>query len=1289
MKSLYTHFYILFFIVIATPVSGQNIVINEILTSNTISNTDEDGTHQDWIELFNSGATTVNLSGYGLSDDSAVLNKWVFPNVSVGPGQYLLIWASDKNRAIAGSPLHTNFKISSSGEVISLSNSSGIVVNSVPAAVIPSDISYGRLPNGTGSFVFFENSTPNAVNSGIGYAEVLNPPVFSQNSGFLTTGFSLTLTSTNSGATILYTLDGSEPNANNLGGTTYSYKNQYPHHPGQATGPLLQKSFQTLQYSTPISIVDRTSQPNKISTISSTYDYTPPYIPSGPIFKGTTIRAKVIKTGALSSKVITKNYFISPQGNNRFTLPVLSLSIDENKLYDYTDGIYVAGIDFDNWRLAYPTLEPTRQYGNFERSGIENERIANLNYFVNGVEVVNQKIGIRVHGAYSRVYPSKSLTLYARSDYGTEAMGYKFFSDEPYTSYERLVLRNGGSDFYATMFRDALNHELVKSLRLETEACQQNIIFINGEYWGILGLREKYDNNYFKQVYNIPSDEIDVLENQGSVEEGDNIDYNAMYNYFENNSLVSDTNYNYIKTQLDPENFTDYFTTNIFFYNRDWPGNNIIYWRKKTATYLPNAPYGHDGRWRWAIHDMDSTFKDAFYNSLADATATNGSSAPNPAWSTLLLRKLLENNSFKIDFINRFADLMNTSFLSSRIIATIDSMKAVLSPEMNDQYFRWKAPVDNTDWNYFINKEKEFANTRPAFQRDHIRAKFGISSNINATLNVSDPSHGFIKMNTINIADGTPGITGNPYPWTGIYFHNIPVKLKAIPKPGFIFSHWSGASTSTNIEITLTLTASFSVIAHFIPDGSVENSVPIYFWMMDSALPNNVPLETLNSTYELGTDGLIQYQSCLVGYPFTASHTNWRKASMERRNSPTAINYRTEANDNLPYDANVMRGLQIKQPFQSGGLENTMLFNFSTDGYKNIKFSFAAMNELTGVNAIAVDYAVNSGTPVWITTGLTSTSLPITGVFQLFQIDFSSITSANDNADFKVRLRFTGTNLTVDDGNRVTFNNFAVDGVQLPIVLSVSYNSPNVFIKNTSITNLNPTVSGGTVLSYSVLPSLPAGLSLDTSTGVISGTPTMISTTATYVVTANNSGGNTTANVIITVNDAAPSSLSYTSPNVFIKDVSITNLNPLVSGGTVISYSIVPDLPAGLSLNSSTGVISGTPTVISPTENYIITATNSGGSTTFTIVITVEDPLSVNNNNVDNIIIYPNPFSYAVNVIGVATNVSYKIYTIDGKLIKKGTILTSGIELSELPNGVYLLQLLLDDKMEIKKIIKK
>jgi len=828
----------------------------------------------------------------------------------------------------------------------------------------------------------------------------------------------------------------------------------------------LQKSFQTLQYSAPIAIVDRSALANKIASNSTTYSFNPTYIPINPIFKGTVVRAKLTKPGALSSSIETKNYFVSPQGSNRFTLPVLSLSISENKLFDYNNGILVAGVDFDTWRTANPTLEPPTSgaTANFFRSGVANERVANMNYFVNGTAVLNQNIGIRIHGGSSRVAQNKSFNISAKSIYGDNSMSYPFFNDKPFDSYSDLVLHNSGNDFDQTMFRDALCQELMKSLNVVTKGYQPVITFINGEYWGILSARDKIDSQYFKRVFNIPTSEIELLEEQYIIlEGGDNSNYLNMINYVTNNSLAIPSNYEYIKTRLDPENFSDYFISNIFFGNGDWPMNNILYWRKKTANYESNAPYGNDGRWRWLAHDMDDTFSipnpNFDTNNLAMATAPNGISYPNPDWSTLLLRKLLENNDFKTDFINRFADLLNTSFLSSRIITKMNEMKTVLDPEVPEQSSRWTVPINNGDWNYFLNTQTNFANARPAIQRDHIRLQFGITSNSNATLNVSNTNHGYIKMNTVAITEGTPGIVSNPYPWTGIYFNGIPVKLKAVAKPGFIFSNWSGASISTNPEITVTPTTDFSITANFIPDATYEVSVPIYYWYMDGLIANNVPLETLNPTYRLGTNASIQFQSCLAGYPFPVGNINRNKASMERRNSPTNINYNPAANNNIAYNVALMKGLQIKQFFQNGNLENTMIFNVSTTGFKNIKLSFAAMNELAGINGISVDYSVNSGTPIWLTTGLSATSLPLFSAYQLYQIDCSAIATANNNADFKIRLRFTGPDLTLDAGNRVTFNNIAVDGVQLPLLVdennTLKFNSyPNPFTDTVNIVGL-------------------------------------------------------------------------------------------------------------------------------------------------------------------------------------------------------------------------------------------
>ena len=174
---------------------------------------------------------------------------------------------------------------------------------------------------------------------------------------------------------------------------------------------------------------------------------------------------------------------------------------------------------------------------------------------------------------------------------------------------------------------------------------------------------------------------------------------------------------------------------------------------------------------------------------------------------------------------------------------------------------------------------------------------------------------------------------------------------------------------------------------------------------------------------------------------------------------------------------------------------------------------------------------------------------------------------------------------------------------------SVAYSgTPFTLTKDSAMTAATPTSSGGTVVSWSVSPSLPAGLSLDTSTGVISGTPTAITSTATYTITATNTGGSATTTVDITVNDAIPTSVAYSgTPFTLTKDSAMTAATPTSSGGTVVSWSVSPSLPAGLSLDTSTGVISGTPTAITSTATYTITATNTGGSATTTVDITVND----------------------------------------------------------------------------------
>ena len=159
-----------------------------------------------------------------------------------------------------------------------------------------------------------------------------------------------------------------------------------------------------------------------------------------------------------------------------------------------------------------------------------------------------------------------------------------------------------------------------------------------------------------------------------------------------------------------------------------------------------------------------------------------------------------------------------------------------------------------------------------------------------------------------------------------------------------------------------------------------------------------------------------------------------------------------------------------------------------------------------------------------------------------------------------------------------------------------------------AFTSATPTTSGGgAVVSYGVSPALPTGLSINTATGVISGTATDITASAIYTVTATNTGGNTPASYTLTVIDAAPNTLTYPTQTA-TKGVTSISATPTSLGGAVISYSIIsPALPAGLSIDAATGVISGTTNVISASTTYTVRATNTGGSTDGTYTLTVND----------------------------------------------------------------------------------
>ena len=498
----------------------------------------------------------------------------------------------------------------------------------------------------------------------------------------------------------------------------------------------------------------------------------------------TVIRARSYAPGHLPGRTITNTYLI----DENVTMPVLSISTSPSNLWDWETGIYVSG----------PNASP--DYPHFGANYWQDwEKPAHLEFFEeSGQKVIGQDIGIKIQGGYSRVWPQKCFSLFARGDYGKNSFEHQLFPDLEIEEFSAFILRNSGSEWSMTMIRDAMMQALISEhTSLDIMSWRPAIVFLNGVYWGMLNIREKQNEDYLSDHHGVDPDEVDILEGNASIIEGENVHYNDLLDYIDTHSLSDPEHYDHVRTQMDIDNYIDYQIAEIYFANTDWPGNNIKYWRQRTDT----------GKWRWMVFDTDfgfGYFSNAQVNSntLAMATDPSGPGWPNPPWSTWLIRELLLSEEFKIDFIRRFADHLNIPFHPDRVSDMILSMHDILDPEMPRTIDRWKdepADFDRSygsyeDWLSTYEVLFEFAQDRPYYVRQHIEQKFDLNGHTQLNIMVVPTGSGKVKVNRIVIPDDE---------WEGHYFYDIPIKLTAIPEPGYRFTQWSGESESAETSIDL------------------------------------------------------------------------------------------------------------------------------------------------------------------------------------------------------------------------------------------------------------------------------------------------------------------------------------------------------------------------------------------------------------------------------------------------------------------------------------------------------
>ena len=642
--------------------------------------------------------------------------------------------------------LHTNFKIASDGEAILLTNSSGAMEDMADSTVIPTDISYGRQPDGGNTWSFFPEPTPQGPNNTQGFGDYCETPQISHQGGFYPGPVIVTLSIESDNHQIYYTLDGSMPTESSS------------------------------HYSQPVLI-----QSTKV------------------------IRAAVIDNECFPGEVITYSYFI----NEESTLPVVSLTTDPYNLWDEEYGIYVLGNDAE-WSFPY--------FGaNFWEDW---ERPIHVElYEPNGELGFNLDAGVKIFGGWSRGWPQKSLAIYARSNYGASEINYQIFPDKEIDSFSAIVLRNSGNDWFgsgegsATMLRDGTHTGLMDNTDIDHQAYRPAAVYINGEYWGIHNIREKVNEEFLASNNpGVDPDELDELEANAGIIEGDNQDYLNMIDFVENNDLSYSNNYDFVAEQVDVDNFIDYYIIQIYVGNTDWPGNNIKYWR----------PHIEGAKWKWILYDTDfgsglfsGWSSNVNHNTLLFALDDNGPGWPNPPWSTLLFRSLMENEEFQNKFINHFCYYLNTRFYPNYVVNHISEIADNIAPEMPYHVSRWGGNIGQ--WNQNIIYVQEFGSQRADIVFDHIGNYFGLGETSNLYISASPLGAGMITISGLTITEHSPILSGE-------YFNDIPIEINATSNPGHTFSHWIGSSEPGE-DISVTLEGNLNLTAVFVEDDSPGLSV--------------------------------------------------------------------------------------------------------------------------------------------------------------------------------------------------------------------------------------------------------------------------------------------------------------------------------------------------------------------------------------------------------------------------------------------------------------------------------
>lgn len=688
-------------------------------------------------------------------------------------------------------------------------------------------------------------------------AQVLAPPTSNVEAGIYTSAIDLELSHIETGISIFYTLNGDEPSVSD---NLYSGPITLNNVDGEADVFSLIPTNPNLTYPYGTYSASR----------ANSRGWVPPYTDG---YKVNVIRFKAFKPGFAPSPTVTQTFIVDPSGTELYTLPIVSIAMDYNDIFSNASGLYVYGDHPD---------------GNYEQKGIDWEKVMSFEYIdENGEIAISQDSRTRIHGGGSRHAPKKTFRVYGEND-SVKNFKYPFFQDSEIEKYKRILLKAGGHrpDCFP---RDDLGNMLTKGLNVEQQHFRHVIVFVNGEYWGIHSIKERMDTYFIQNLYGIDDNEITMLDQEYDVQgDGHSEDSAKMKNlegFVDINDMNVPSNYSYVSRRIDIDNYIDYMAAEIFLSNEDWVYSNVNIWRK-TGDFDPSKPAGHDGKFRWALYDLDGTFggscANAFYtvNTLASATITGGEFSSYSRF----FRGMLESEEFKIKYINRMNDLANSWLSNAEMDHKMDSMYNMITPEIFENANRWLYPsyASNLEdryaevptigrWDELWDLLHLFAERRGRKVREHMMEKWGYPDDTTTvTIDVNDVNMGRVKINSILINANLPGVTDEMYPWNGIYINTVTVPLMAVPLPGYRFIEWLETG-ETNDTILWTPSTEVTYTAMFEEDDSYQSV------LINELMPSNS--DYLADNFGQNDDWLELYNPNT--YPVNLSGCKLRRADFE------------------------------------------------------------------------------------------------------------------------------------------------------------------------------------------------------------------------------------------------------------------------------------------------------------------------------------------------------------------------------------------------------------------------